>query len=33
MKHINDNLAIGARALSHKNADWTEYGIFVRRSF
>jgi hypothetical protein len=33
MKHINDNLAIGARALSHKNADWTEYGIFVRRNF
>ena len=26
-------VAIGGRVLSHKNADWTEYGIFVRRSF
>ena len=33
IKHINENFAIGGRVLSHKNADWTEYGIFVRRSF
>jgi hypothetical protein len=33
IKHINENLAIGGRVLSHKNADWTEYGLFVRRSF
>jgi hypothetical protein len=33
MKHINENFAIGGRVLSHKKTDWTETGIFVRRSF
>ncbi len=34
MKHINKNFAIGGSVLSHtNNEDWTEYGIFVRRSF
>jgi hypothetical protein len=33
MKHINDNFAIGASVLNHNKPDWTEYGIFVRRSF
>ena len=33
IKHINEDFAIGGRVLSHKKADWTEYGIFVRRSF
>ena len=33
IKHMNDNLAIGVNVISHKKADWTETGIFVRRSF
>ena len=38
MKHINESFAIGGRyaVLNHKNnnyVDWTETGIFVRRSF
>ena len=40
MKHFSDTLAIGGRVLRHDakpassyNSDWTETGIFVRRSF
>ncbi len=39
MKHLNENFAVGGRfaSLNHKNnqpyTDWTETGIFVRRSF
>ena len=33
IKHINKNFAIGGSIVSHKKADWTENGIFVRRSF
>ena len=40
MKHFSDTLAIGIRVLRHDakpassyNSDWTETGIFVRRSF
>jgi hypothetical protein len=33
MKHLTENYAIGGSVLSHKKADWTENGIFVRRSF
>ena len=33
MKHINKNFAIGGRFLSVKEPDWTEKGVFVRRSF
>ena len=38
MKHINENFGIGGRyaVLNHKSktyGDWTETGIFVRRSF
>ena len=40
MKHFTDTLAIGGRVLRHDakpassyNSDWTETGIFVRRSF
>ena len=33
IKHINKNFAIGGRFLSVKQPDWTENGIFVRRSF
>ena len=33
IKHINKNFAIGGRFLSVKEPDWTENGIFVRRSF
>jgi hypothetical protein len=33
IKHMNDNLAIGANVISHKKVDWTETGVFVRRSF
>ena len=33
IKHINDRFSIGARVLSVKQPDWTENGIFVRRSF
>ena len=40
MKHLNDRLGIGVRALHHDaapavsyNSDWTEYGLFVRTSF
>ena len=33
MKHINENFAVGGRVSSHKKTDWTETGIFVRRSF
>ena len=40
IKHINENFAIGGRVLRHDakpardyKSDWTEYSIFVRRSF
>ena len=40
MKHFSDSLAFGARVLRHDakpassyNSDWTESGVFVRRSF
>ena len=40
MKHFSDTLAIGIRVLRHDakpassyNSDWTETGIYVRRSF
>ena len=40
MKHLNDRLGFGVRALHHDaapavsyNSDWTEYGLFVRTSF
>ena len=34
MKNLTENYAIGGSVLSHKKeADWTEYGIFVRRNF
>jgi hypothetical protein len=40
MKHFSDTLAIGGRVLRHDakpassyNSDWTETGVFVRRSF
>ena len=40
IKHLNDRLGFGVRALHHDaapavsfNSDWTEYGLFVRTSF
>ena len=40
MKHFSDSFAFGARVLRHDakpassyNSDWTESGVFVRRSF
>jgi hypothetical protein len=40
IKHFNDKLGIGLRALHHDaapavsyNSDFTEYGLFVRTSF
>ena len=33
IKPINKNFAIGGRFLSVKQPDWTEKGVFVRRSF
>lgn len=40
MKHLNDRLGLGVKALYHDaepavsyNSDWTEYGLFVRTSF
>ena len=33
IKHMNENFAIGAIVTSNKKTDWTETGIFVRRSF
>ena len=33
LKHMNDTFAIGANFISNKKVDWTETGVFVRRSF
>ena len=40
IKHFNETLSIGGRVLRHDakpsssyNSDWTEYGVFLRRSF
>ena len=33
IKHINENFAVGGRVLFVRDPDWTENGIFVRRSF
>jgi hypothetical protein len=33
IKHINEQFAIGGRLSSVKDPEWTETGIFVRRSF
>ena len=33
IKHINKSFAIGGKLTSSKSPDWTETGIFVRRSF
>tara|TARA_B100000795_G_scaffold29172_1_gene19278 strand:- start:91 stop:825 length:735 start_codon:yes stop_codon:yes gene_type:complete len=33
IKHMNENFAIGAIVTSNKKTDWTQTGIFVRRSF
>jgi len=33
MKHLDNNFSIGTRVLSVKEPDYTETGIFVRRSF
>ena len=33
VKHMNETFAIGANFISNKKPDWTETGVFVRRSF
>ena len=33
IKHMNKTFAIGANFISNKKPDWTETGVFVRRSF